>query len=328
MPNKKNKETKSNDDNKMLTFVLLSFVLFVIIDYKLNPYPENNDAQRYQHHRNNFEIVDIDKEINTEELKFKKKNEDESTMVNKKIPVWNLINFSLGLPALVTLIIFAIHEPFASITFNKSIKIKYKFIIPYLAIYFFLSVFLLTCLFYFNEKNKLKKTKLFEFDFLFLALITFLIVVVYHRSKVRFLHKRINEIENLQYFTPKYKIQKMILEQIKTKQQQQQNQGQQKQNQGQGQQGEAQTQSIKDLQNTSSETQRQKTKEQLLQNLNQKNFLQLYKGGYQFTQKEINNYLNPFLNGNSILNFFPFSNKSKLGNEYKIDKTFSKIVQF
>ena len=86
----------------------------------------------------------------------------------------------------------------------------------------------------------------------------------------------------------------------------------------------------KQIQNTNTKykykTQIQNTKKQLLQNLNQKNFLQLYQGGYEFTQKEINTYLNPFLKRNSTLINRPTYYR-KLGNEFTIDETTGTIVQ-
>jgi hypothetical protein len=78
--------------------------------------------------------------------------------------------------------------------------------------------------------------------------------------------------------------------------------------------------------NQQTKTQIQNTKKKLLQNLNQKNFLQLYKGGYKFTQKEINTYLNPFLKRNSTLMNRPTLFR-KLGNEFTIDEITGTIVQ-
>ena len=57
-----------------------------------------------------------------------------------------------------------------------------------------------------------------------------------------------------------------------------------------------------------------------------KEFLQLYQGGYKFTQKEINTYLNPFLKRNSTLINRPTLFR-KLGNDFTIDETTGTIVQ-
>ena len=74
-----------------------------------------------------------------------------------------------------------------------------------------------------------------------------------------------------------------------------------------------------DTQRLSKQQARKKLKKELLQNLNEENFLKLYERNYTFTGKEIDKYLKPFLNSLSTRLF------TNLPSNYTIDQTLGTI---
>jgi len=120
-----------------------------------------------------------------------------ATDTTDKIKLWDLINFSFGFPAVVTFIIFGIHQPFDEINFKPNsidkLEIKYKYINYYFFIYFMVSTIIFISLFLLNRQNKLQYNRLFKTNFfLLVSLMKFLIVDLYHNSKAmeRFFKKK------------------------------------------------------------------------------------------------------------------------------------------
>ena len=240
MPNKKNKQYNI----QIISFVILTFIIFVIIDNRSKtPNPISDIPTKDMTETTSPSADDQNDTTGTTETTSPSADDQNDTTdttgatdttdttgatgtldttgateTADNIKLWDLINFSFGFPAVVTFIIFGIHQPFDKITrvtddrSPNIFKIKYKYIKYYLFIYFMVSTIIFISLFFLNRQNKLQYNILFKTNFLLLvSFMKFLIVDLYHQHKIKLAIQKIIVYDNNNQ-TVDSPLQKLIIE--------------------------------------------------------------------------------------------------------------------